>query len=170
MEGPQISVASLRINGKNISKINTISSDSQYSRDSIIIEVFQSQVSTTPAAIAVKDLFQQMTYDELDKAYGIIEAWLRNKGLAPETLVVVLVPRSCQAVAIILGILKANLAYMPLDVKAPTCRIGAFLSAAPGHRLIVVGPDVVFRELPQADVIFVSIPDIFEAPQSKITT
>ncbi|KAM0386138.1 hypothetical protein ACHAPY_000687 [Fusarium culmorum] len=167
MEEPQTPIASLRISGSNTPEINAISSDSQYSRDSSIIEVFQRQVTATPVAVAVKDSLQQMTYDELDKASGIIEVWLRNKGLAPETLVGVLAPRSCQAVAAILGILKANLAYMPLDVKAPASRIGAILSAAPGHRLILVGPDVVFPELQQADVTLVSILDIFKDRQSE---
>ncbi|CAG7563307.1 unnamed protein product, partial [Fusarium equiseti] len=167
MEEPQTPITSLRISGIDIPEINAISSDSQYSRGSSIIQVFQSQVTTTPGTIAVKDSLQQMTYDELDKASGIIEVWLRNKGLAPETLIGVLAPRSCQAVAAILGILKANLAYMPLDVKAPASRISAILSAAPGHRLILVGPDVVFPELPQADVTLVSIPNIFKARQSE---
>ncbi|UZP34286.1 hypothetical protein NXS19_002102 [Fusarium pseudograminearum] len=167
MEEPQTPIASLRISGNNTPEINAISSDSQYSRDSSIIEVFQRQVAATPTVVAVKDSLQQMTYDELDKASGNIDVWLRNKGLAPETLVGVLAPRSCQAVAAILGILKANLAYMPLDVKAPASRISAILSAAPGHRLILVGPDVVFPELPQADVTLVSILEIFEARQSE---
>ncbi|KAJ4129311.1 hypothetical protein NW768_007848 [Fusarium equiseti] len=167
MEEPQTPIASLRISGNNAPQINTISSDPQYSRDSSIIQVFQRQVTATPAAVAVKDSLQQMTYEELDKASGIVEVWLRSKGLAPESLVGVLAPRSCQAVAAILGILKANLAYMPLDVKAPASRIGAILSAVPGHRLILVGPDVVFPELPQADVTLVSIPEIYEAGQSE---
>lgn len=167
MEEPQTPIASLRISGNNTPQINAMLSDSQYSRDSSIIEVFQRQVTSTPGAIAVKDSLQQMTYDELDKASSIIEAWLRNKGLTPETLVSVLAPRSCQAVAAILGILKANLAYMPLDVKAPASRISAILSAAPGHRLILVGPDVAFPELPQADITLVSIPDIFKARQPE---
>ncbi|KAH7179814.1 uncharacterized protein B0J16DRAFT_364351 [Fusarium flagelliforme] len=157
MEEPQTPIASLRISVNNAPEINTISSDSQYSRNSSIIEVFQRQVTTTPAAMAVKDSLQQMTYNELDKASGIIEVWLRNKGLAPETL----------AVAAILGILKANLAYMPLDVKAPASRISAILSAAPGHRLILVGPAVRFPELPEADITLVSIPDIFKGRQSE---
>ncbi|RBR10280.1 uncharacterized protein FIESC28_09530 [Fusarium coffeatum] len=167
MEEPQTPIASLRISGKNTPEIKAISTDSHYSRDSSIIQVFQRQVIATPVAIAVKDSFQRMTYDELDKASGIIEIWLRNKGLAPETLVGVLAPRSCQAVAAILGILKANLAYMPLDVKAPASRISAILSAAPGHRMILVGPNVVFPELPQANVTLISIRDIFEARQSE---
>ncbi|RGP79565.1 multidrug resistance 3 [Fusarium longipes] len=167
MEEPQTPITSLWISGNITPEINVISSDCEYSRDSSIIEVFQRQVMATPASVAVKDSLQQMTYDELDKASDIIEVWLRNKRLAPETLVGVLASRSCQAVVAILGILKANLAYMPLDVKAPASRISAILSAAPGHRLILVGPDVAFPELPQADVTLVSIPDILKARRSE---
>lgn len=61
MGEPKSPIALLRISGKGNPEMKALSSDSQYSCDSSIIQVFQSQVTATPAAIAVKDSFQHMT-------------------------------------------------------------------------------------------------------------
>jgi amino acid adenylation domain-containing protein len=69
----------------------------------------------------------------------------------------VLAPRSCQTIVAFLGILKANLAYLPLDVNVPAARIEVVLSAVPGHKLVLLGEDVPLPDIQRGDVELVRI-------------
>ena len=53
-----------------------------------------------------------------------------------------LAPRSCQTIIAFLSILKANLAYLPLDVNVPAAYTKAILSAVKGYKLVLLGPNI----------------------------
>ncbi|KAH9883144.1 hypothetical protein J1614_000055, partial [Plenodomus biglobosus] len=130
-----------------------------YPRESSVVDVFQEQVAASPDAIAVTDATSQLTYSELNEQSNELATWLRQRCLAAETLVGVLAPRSCQAIVAFLGILKANLAYLPLDVNVPAARIDAILSAVPGHKLVLLGSDVLAPDMQASSVETVRIHD-----------
>ncbi|KAI0156825.1 hypothetical protein GGR57DRAFT_501214 [Xylariaceae sp. FL1272] len=113
----------------------------EYPRDSSIVDVFRKQVAVPPDAIAVIDSSMQLTYAEADHQSDQVMLWLRLRNMAAETSVGVLSPRSCETVIAILGILKADLAYLPLDVKSPAARLTSILSALPQRKLILVEHD-----------------------------
>ncbi|KAM3417119.1 hypothetical protein BST61_g8695 [Cercospora zeina] len=115
-----------------------------YPRDSSIIDIFRQQVAaynTRTAAIDASTQLQ-MTYAELDEMSEATAVWLRQQRLPAETLVAVLAPRSCEALVAFIGILKANCAYLPLDVNAPAGRIAAIMALVPGRRLLLLGSAV----------------------------
>ncbi len=112
-----------------------------------------------PNIIAVTDASSQLTYTQLEQQSDTIATWLRHRHIPPETLVGVLAPRSCQTIVAIFGILKANLAYLPLDVNVPTARIEAILSAVAGHKLVLLGPEVSAPEIRLPDVELVRVSD-----------
>lgn len=132
-----------------------------YPRESSVVDVFREQVAANPDATAVTDSSSRLTYAQLDGKSDELAAWLRRRGMAAETLVGVLAPRSCQTVVAFLGILKANLAYIPLDVNLPGPRIGTILSAVAGHKLVLLGHDVPAPDVSLADVELVQIGDTF---------
>ncbi len=101
-----------------------------YPRDSSVVDVFREQVAASPDAIAVKDS-SELTYAQLDRQSGQLASWLQRRHLPAETLVGVLAPRSCETVVAFLGILKANLAYLPLDINVPIARIEAISIGSP---------------------------------------
>lgn len=113
-----------------------------YPRDSNVVEVFRAQVAKKPSATAVTDLSYSLTYQQLDEQSDRLASWLRRRHLAPEALVAVLSPRACETVVAFLGVLKANLAYIPLDVNAPPGRIDTILSCVPGSKLVLLGAQV----------------------------
>ncbi|KAI9899658.1 hypothetical protein N3K66_006119 [Trichothecium roseum] len=123
-----------------------------YPRDSTIVTEFRKQVLKRSDKIAVKDLSMQLTYRELDNKSDKLANWLQHRHYAPESLVGVLVDRSCFAVVAFIGILKANLAYLPFDLKTPTNRMRSMLSSVPGHKLILVGPGVKLPVIDLPDV------------------
>lgn len=139
-------------------KINEV----EYPRDSSVVDVFRNQVSAYPEAIAVIDSSSRLTYAELDHQSGLLETWLRRQDLPAETLVVVLAPRSCETIVALMGVLKANLAYLPLDVRSPISRMRDVLSTLPGRIITLLGSDVPAPDVQIPGVELVRISEALE--------
>ncbi|KAI0393337.1 hypothetical protein F5Y17DRAFT_312831 [Xylariaceae sp. FL0594] len=134
-----------------------------YPRDSSVVDLFREQVAAHPEGLAVADSSSRLTYSELDSQSEQLADSLRRRNLPAETVVGVLAPRSCQTIAAFLGIMKANLAYLPLDVKAPPARLELILTALPEQRhLLLLGPDTTPPKLQLPGVEMVQISDILE--------
>ena len=133
-----------------------------YPRESSVIDIFCEQVAAYPDTIAVKDSSTQLTYSQLNQQSEKLAAWLRQQEFAAESLIAVLARRSCQTVIAFLGILKANLAYLPLDVKFPPGRIQTILLAVKGNKLVLLGSDVQTPALRLGNVQFVSISNVLQ--------
>ncbi len=113
-----------------------------YPREASVVDIFRQQVELSADAIAVVDTSTstRLTYAQLDLLSEELARWLTEKCLPVETLVAVYAPRSWETIVAFLGILKANLAYLPLDVRAPAGRIETILKSAPGtNRLVLLG-------------------------------
>lgn len=130
-----------------------------YPRESSVIDIFREQVAAFPDATAVKDSSSQLTYAELDRQSDELAVWLLQRRLPAESLVGVLSPRCCQTIIAFLGILKANLAYLPLDINVPAARIEAILATVAGPKLVLLGPDVSPPALQLSDLELVRIGD-----------
>jgi amino acid adenylation domain-containing protein len=104
-----------------------------YAKDtapSCIHEQFEAQVARTPQATAVTFADQQLTYAELNAKANQLAHFLRSRGVKPDQLVGLCVPRSLEMTVGILGILKAGGAYVPLDPTYPPERLAFILSDA----------------------------------------
>ncbi|KAK2670545.1 Polyketide synthase, phosphopantetheine-binding domain [Fusarium oxysporum f. sp. vasinfectum] len=134
----------------------------QYPRDASLVDIFRTQVAAYPDSLAVVDSSSRLTYAELDRQSDLLSTWLRRRGMPAETLVGVLAPRSCEAIVAIIGILKANLAYLPFDVKSPSARLTDILSGLPGPTIVLLGSDVPVPELEVPDLEFVRVADAVE--------
>jgi non-ribosomal peptide synthetase component F len=114
-------------------------SDPSYQRNNSIVDVFQQKARQFPEAIAVKDASALMTYCEMDNTSDRLALWLLEQSMPPESLVGVFSDRSCETVVVFLGVLKAGLAYLPLDVKTPPVRLRTILGAISKPFLILQG-------------------------------
>ncbi|KAL7780721.1 hypothetical protein CFE70_010747, partial [Pyrenophora teres f. teres 0-1] len=124
LDDPQAPVASMPLlREDNYAKLDAMglvrAEETAYPRDSSVVDLFREQAAACPSRVAVKDSVTEMTYAQLDTASDALARWLARRSLAPETLVGVFASRSCEAIVAFLGILKANLAYLPFDVKIP---------------------------------------------------
>ncbi|KAM3513247.1 hypothetical protein MY11210_003113 [Beauveria gryllotalpidicola] len=128
-----------------------------YPREASVVDMFRQQVALNPNKIAVKDSSMSLNYSELDSRSDQLASWIAMRGLAAETPVGVLANRSCQTIVAFLGILKASLAYMPLDISWPSDRIRSILASINGHKLILLGNDVQAPVLPLEVVHFFPI-------------
>ncbi|KAH5152471.1 hypothetical protein HBH69_140880 [Parastagonospora nodorum] len=133
-----------------------------YPRDSSVVDIFREQARVCPSRVAVRDASTEMTYAQLDMVSDVLSRWLYKRSLAPETLVGVFAARSCQTIVALLGILKANLAYLPFDVNAPAARVEAILSSMRGKRIILVGADEQPPDVKASDLELISIAEALD--------
>ncbi|HVQ93839.1 MAG TPA: amino acid adenylation domain-containing protein, partial [Mycobacteriales bacterium] len=112
-------------------------------------ELFERQVARTPASVAVSTdagpgrAATELTYAGLNRRANRLAHLLIGRGIGPEQLVALTVPRSPEMVVALLAVLKAGAAYLPLDPAHPADRIRFVLDQArPGCLLTTgTGPD-----------------------------
>ena len=98
--------------------------------------LFEHQVERTPHALAAICGEERVTFRELDARANRVAAFLKAQGVGPETLVGVLMDRSVDLVASLIGIWKAGGAYVPIDPAYPEQR-RRFMLADAGVRLVL---------------------------------
>src|SRR5246127_964643 len=82
-------------------------------------EMISSQVERTPDAAAVQVGDKTLTYRQLDDRAAAIASRLVQAGAGPCAVVAVLLDRTPDLVAAVLGILKSGAAVLPLDPRQP---------------------------------------------------
>jgi amino acid adenylation domain-containing protein len=92
-----------------------------------IRQLLQAQLYQNPAAIAIKDAFRELTYQQLNSQVDRLANYLRHQGVKPEVTVGIYAERSIDTAIAILGVLKAGGAYVPIDPGYPQARLTAIL-------------------------------------------
>jgi nonribosomal peptide synthetase DhbF len=92
-----------------------------------LADLFEAQVKRTPDAFAFVFAGLRFTYAELDVAANQMARLLIARGVGPEMIVGLLLPRSPQLLIALLAIVKAGAAYLPLDPDYPSARLLAML-------------------------------------------
>jgi nonribosomal peptide synthetase DhbF len=92
--------------------------------------LFQQQVQQTPNATAVVFEATTLTYRQLNTRANRWAHALITRGVGPEQIVALALPRSPEMVAAILAVLKTGAAYLPLDPDYPPLRIALMLDDA----------------------------------------
>ena len=102
-------------------------------------ELFESAANQYADSIAIIDLERHVTYQELNEYADRIAGYLqtRNRDLVSQPIVGVLMEKSSQLIATLLGILKSGAAYLPLDPNWPTERIDTVINSASCRQLII---------------------------------
>ncbi|MGW4380383.1 amino acid adenylation domain-containing protein [Kitasatospora sp. NPDC004531] len=109
--------------------------------------LFERQAALRPGATALRWAGGTMSYGELNRWANRIAWDLKDRGVGPETVVGVGVPRGPVMVAAVLGVLKAGGAYLPLELALPADRVAGMLADA-GCSLVVTVPDTERWALP----------------------
>ncbi|HWM92623.1 MAG TPA: amino acid adenylation domain-containing protein [Thermoanaerobaculia bacterium] len=91
--------------------------------DRCLHELFAAQAERVPERIAVVQGDRSVTYGELDRMANGLAHRLRNRGVGPETGVVLAMERSPEAVAAMLAALQAGGFFVPLDPGVPAGRL-----------------------------------------------
>lgn len=89
--------------------------------------------------IAVTAPDGRLSFSELDTRSGRIAALLKESSVRPGDVVAVLLPRSVDSIAALLGVLKAGAVYAPVDESLPQARIDSVLDDARPRLVITAG-------------------------------
>jgi amino acid adenylation domain-containing protein len=123
--------------------------------DRCLPQLFEEQVSRTPGAIAVESQGSRLTYAELNIRANQVAHRLRGLGVGPDVVVAILMERSVDLFACLIGIMKAGGAYLPLDPALPTKRMAFMLENSAAALLITrdaFGKAVEDHRVPVMDV------------------
>ncbi|OKP87476.1 hypothetical protein A3842_06350 [Paenibacillus sp. P3E] len=111
-----------------------------YPRELTIKELFEEQVEANPGKTALCWNGQDLTYAELNKRANIIANELRKLEVQRDEVVGIMVERSVDSIAGILGIIKAGGAYLPIHPDYPSERITNMLESS-GVRVVLTLKD-----------------------------
>ncbi|MFD0381679.1 AMP-binding protein [Streptomyces stramineus] len=113
-------------------------------------ELFEAQAARTPDATAVIFGDERLSYADLDARATRLADLLTARGIGPENVVAVAVPRSADLVVALYGVITSGAAYLPIDQGLPAQRIAGMLAdAAPA--LLITTADAG-RSLPPGPV------------------
>ncbi|WP_129715483.1 amino acid adenylation domain-containing protein [Pedobacter sp. SYP-B3415] len=106
-----------------------------------LFTLFDQIAATRPEHPALSFNGQQYTYGQLNKRIDDIAAFLIKNGLQRQAVVGLMMGRSIDLVASMIGILRAGGTYLPIDPALPADRI-AFMLKDSGSKLLLVDRSV----------------------------
>ncbi|HYG62878.1 MAG TPA: amino acid adenylation domain-containing protein, partial [Thermoanaerobaculia bacterium] len=130
-----------------------------------IPDLFAAWAARTPAAEAVRHGGRIVTYGELDRMSRRIAERLRVLGVGPEVPVAVLLERSPELIAALLGVLRAGGVYAPLDPALPGERL-AWIAEDLAPAVLVTESALAGRLPWQGRALFLDKAEIPEVPGS----
>ncbi|WP_052675775.1 non-ribosomal peptide synthetase [Paenibacillus sp. IHBB 10380] len=149
----------------------------EYPSDAVIHKLFEDQVSRKPEAIAVVHEGRHLTYRELNERANQLAHYLQKRGVGPESIVGICMERSIEMIIGMMGILKADAAYLPLDPAYPEALLRYIVQDA-GIQLLITqealkdwlpeGITTVFLDLEQEEIAqeSTSTPNCRATPQN----
>ena len=110
----------------------------EYLKEKTIVELFENQVQKNPKTIAVKFENEIITYEDINSKANQIANFLRTeKNIKPGDFVGVLLNRSIDLIATILGVVKSGATYVAIDPEYPKDRISYMLENCKAKVLFV---------------------------------
>ena len=136
-----------------------------------VLDLVAAQASRAPNANAVRAINGTRTYSEvLEFAAGVADALLIH-GLEHEEPVAVYMHRTADLPAVLLGIMQAGGAYLPIDLQDPPDRLMTMLRIAGCRRII--GDTLTLGNLPpvsESGILAIDVADISPAMQKPTRT
>ncbi|MEV1085172.1 amino acid adenylation domain-containing protein [Streptomyces sp. NPDC050211] len=117
--------------------------------DVTITGLVEAQTARTPDEVAVLAGGESLTYRELTARAGRLARELAGRGVGPESVVAVSLPRTADLVVALLAVLKAGGAYLPVDPKYPGHRLAAIFDEA--RPRLVLTDSATVAVLPEHD-------------------
>ncbi|MBQ36538.1 MAG: non-ribosomal peptide synthetase [Gemmatimonadaceae bacterium] len=129
-----------------------------YPRHSTLPELIDRVRAARPGAVAVSCEGRRVTYAELTRRAVEVAERLESLGVRVGARVGVHLPRSAQLVPVLLGILRAGAAYVPLDPEFPLER-RCYMAADAGLSAVVADAGVADLDLPGVPVLLIDADD-----------
>ncbi|MEU7584649.1 amino acid adenylation domain-containing protein, partial [Streptomyces sp. NPDC041068] len=125
-----------------------------------VAELVERQVAAAPDSVAIVSGEVAYTYAELDARANRLARHLAACGVGVESTVAVALPRSADLAVSLLGVLKSGAAYVPVDPRYPSERLGYMLGDAGADAVLSDRATVESTRLPLGDVPRVFLDDV----------
>ncbi|WAL98655.1 amino acid adenylation domain-containing protein [Streptomyces sp. Je 1-369] len=126
-------------------------------------ELFQERALAVPEVSALLADGVPVPYADLNARANRVARLLVERGVGPEDIVALAIPRSPELITALLAVLKAGAAYLPLDTTYPVDRIRFMLrDARPGLVLAHAGAGDLLAEQDGTDVVVLDDPAVQE--------
>ena len=102
-----------------------------------VVELIRQQAARTPERIAVTSEDRALSYGDLLRQSTALAHALREQGAGQGTLVGLMLPRGCEMLVAVLGVMASGAAYLPLDPSHPEQRLRAIADDAAVTHLLV---------------------------------
>ncbi|MFE7676811.1 amino acid adenylation domain-containing protein, partial [Streptomyces albidoflavus] len=123
------------------------SGGSRHDSSGCLPHLFEAQAARTPENDAVVFGDVRLSYAELNRRSNQLAHLLIARGVGPEKIVALAMPRSVELVVSVLAVLKAGAAYLPLETDHPAQHLGRVLrDAAPVCLLTLADSDLRLGE------------------------
>ncbi|MGF1874567.1 amino acid adenylation domain-containing protein [Photobacterium frigidiphilum] len=134
--------------------------DKDYDTSKLIHHWFEMQAEQQPHAVALVFGDQSLTYDALNQRANQLAHYLLEQVAepGPDSLVGVCLPRSLDMVISLLAILKAGMAYVPIDPSYPQARISYMLGDSQVS-LVLTHTGILDFEAHRKDVLLDAVAD-----------
>ncbi|WIB26578.1 non-ribosomal peptide synthetase [Curtobacterium sp. MCSS17_015] len=95
-----------------------------------VLDRFDDTVRRVPDAPALVDTAGTTSFADLDRRVTALAVGLADLGVTRGDRVAIALPRSADAIAVVLGVLRSGAVAVPVDVAYPDARIGQILAGA----------------------------------------
>jgi amino acid adenylation domain-containing protein len=102
----------------------------------LVQDYFSQSAARFPDKVAVSCDQQQLTFAEVENRSNALAHALKAAGVTRGSFIPFFLKKSIHSIISILGILKADCAYVPLDVNSPAQRLASILSATQTNVII----------------------------------
>ncbi len=117
----------------------------EYPVGATVHHLFEEQALAVPDNVAIRDEGQEFSYAEINRQANAVAKHLLGLDVHAEELVGICMDRSAECVVVMLGVLKAGAAYLPLDPGFPKARLQWILNDADVR--IVIGEEALISKL-----------------------
>jgi nonribosomal peptide synthetase DhbF len=125
--------------------------------------LIETRVARQPQATALIDEAGSLSYAEANTLANRLAHLLIARGIGPDRIVAVALPRSAMMVTVLLAILKTGAAYLPIDPEHPAERIAVMLADAQPYLLITT--PALAGTLPDfVPILFADAPEHWNGP------
>ncbi|MFS0838708.1 amino acid adenylation domain-containing protein [Paenibacillus sp. 1P03SA] len=115
--------------------------DCEYPSHKTILQLFEEQAERNSERIAVSCKGQSLTYGELNERANRLARTLLEKGISPQTPAAIMGRHSLSIVVGIWAVIKAGMAYLPIDPEYPKERIEYILKDSGASLLLTHGKE-----------------------------
>ncbi|MCP3138287.1 non-ribosomal peptide synthetase [Pyxidicoccus xibeiensis] len=108
----------------------------------LVHQLVERRATELPSHVAVSQAGSSLTYAALNERANRLSHALLARGVGPESIVGICLPRSVELVVSVLGVLKAGAAWLPLEPSTPPERLRYMATSAAVGCVIGTGPAV----------------------------